>query len=81
MAADREIYLERERFLQSADNLLEEMLAEAVEIVPGRAETVCCGVLIDTVLEAETAGIFPVCGNNCRKFIENAATKIEVMIK
>ncbi len=78
-----DIDLERARYLLSADEMMEEMLAEAatVETAAVKAETVCCGVLIDTVKAAETVDLYPVCVNNCRRFIENTATRIEITIK
>jgi len=77
-----EIYLERARYLLSADEVLEEMLNNTQETdrqeveFSRKARTVCCGVLIDTgiapMARAKTGEQFLVCNDNCRRLIETA---------
>jgi hypothetical protein len=79
-----EIYLERERYLLSADELIEEMLdktkieiTDNIKVEYGRnTGTVCFGALVDIDeghgAEIKTVEQLPVCSNICRKIVEMA---------
>lgn len=75
-----EIYLERTRYLLSADEMLEEMLSSvdttSTMKAVNKARTVCHRVLVDTdkapVAKTITGEQFLVCNDNCRKFVETA---------
>ena len=73
-----ELELERASYMLSTDEMYEEILASVQSKVTesasfgGRHGIVCCGVFVDTGItpSIEIREEFPVCGENCRKFIE-----------
>jgi hypothetical protein len=75
-----EIYLERARYLLSADKMIEEVLNSAETTstlkMASKVRTVCCKVLVDAdkapVARTLTGEQFLVCNDKCRKFLENA---------
>ncbi len=75
-----EMELERASYMLSTDEMYEEILERIRSKVTGagsaafgeRHGTVCCGVFVDMCVIAPAAmrKEYPVCGENCRKFIE-----------